>query len=217
MTDWSENYVLIDTNNDKGRSITGHATESLVVGRALLCGYNLFISAFPSAKYDAVLDSHGNLYRIEIKGSSTRSISLTSGGRSGQQIDRNVESRTSIVSKDDADFIVGINKFNGDCYIIPTEVVNILNRKSLSFGALEVFKEKWKIFLRETIDPKILKSGLLSMSEDELLNFDNSFSFDTSLTVDDYQWPRTRKGYKEGFSEKDILVLELWKHVFLSA
>ena len=43
MTDWSDNYVLIDTNNDDGRSITGHATESLVVGRALLCGYNIFI------------------------------------------------------------------------------------------------------------------------------------------------------------------------------
>ena len=84
MTDWSENYVLIDTNNDGGRSITGHATESLVVGRALLCGYNIFIAAFPSGKYDAVLDSSGNLFRIEIKGSSTNTLSLTSGGRSGQ-------------------------------------------------------------------------------------------------------------------------------------
>ena len=173
MTDWSENYVLIDTNNDGGRSITGHATESLVVGRALLCGYNIFIAAFPSGKYDAVLDSSGNLFRIEIKGSSTDKLSLTSGGRSGQQINRDAESRTSIVSNDDADFIIGINKFNGDCYIVPVEVVSILNRNSLSFRSLEVFKEKWKIFLKETIDPTILKNGLLSKITDILNTVEN--------------------------------------------
>ena len=214
MTDWSDNYVLIDTNNDDGRSITGHATESLVVGRALLCGYNIFIAAFPSGKYDAVLDSSGNLFRIEIKGSSTEKLSLTSGGRSGQQINRNATSRTSIVSKEDADFIIGINKFNGDCYIVPVEVVNILKRKSLSFRSLEIFKEKWKIFLEETIDPNILKSGFSSLSENNLLNFDSSFHLDPSLNIENYKWIGTRKGYKDGFSEKDMIVLELWKHVF---
>ena len=214
MTDWSENYVLIDTNNDGGRSITGHATESLVVGRALLCGYNIFIASFPSGKYDAVLDSSGSLFRIEIKGSSTNTLSLTSGGRSGQQINRDAESRTSIVSNDDAEFIIGINKFNGDCYIVPVEVVNILNRNSLSFRSLEVFKEKWKVFLKETIDPTILKNGLLSMSEENLLAFDSSFNLDPSLNLENYQWTGTRRGYRDGFSKKDIIVLELWKHIF---
>ena len=57
------------------------------------------LSPLPSGKYDAVLDSSGNLFRIEIKGSSTEKLSLTSGGRSGQQINRNATSRTSIVSK----------------------------------------------------------------------------------------------------------------------
>ena len=84
----------------------------------------------------------------------------------------------------------------------------------MSFRSIEVFKEKWKVFLKETIDPTILKNGLLSMSEENLLAFDSSFNLDPSLNLENYQWTGTRRGYRVGFSKKDIIVLELWKHIF---
>ena len=52
------------------------------------------------------------------------------------------------------------------------------------------------------------------MSEENLLAFDSSFNLDPSLSLKNYQWTGTRRGYRDGFSKKDIIVLELWKHIF---
>ena len=58
----------------------------------MLCGFIIFVKAWRDSKYDAVLDAHGALYRIEIKGTAGDSdISTSSGGRSGQQISREAE------------------------------------------------------------------------------------------------------------------------------
>ena len=80
---WNETRNLAGLQEGLVRSILGYAGESLVIGRALACGYNLFFKAWRDSKYDAVLDAAGVLFRIEIKQSGDGSeISCTSGGRS---------------------------------------------------------------------------------------------------------------------------------------
>lgn len=92
-SNWRNTLNIAALSPGSERSILGYAGESLVIGRALLCGYNLFFKAWRDSKYDAVLDHEGILYRIEIKQSRDgEKISLTSGGRSGNQIDRKVVS-----------------------------------------------------------------------------------------------------------------------------
>ena len=145
--DWTPTRNLAGLPDGQVRSVLGYAGESLVIGRALICGYNLFFKAWRDSKYDAVLDHGGNLYRVEIKQSgSGRSLSVTSGGRSGAQISRDVESREEIVSTADCDILIGVHSMTGECWIIPTEVLEILGRKSLNTSALEPFRESWNIF-----------------------------------------------------------------------
>lgn len=123
-----------------------------MIGRALVCGYNLFFKAWRDSKYDAVLDHGGHLYRVEIKQSRDASdFSMTSGARSGQQINRKAKSREKVVSTDDCDFLIAVHSLSGKSWVIPTEVIEILDRKSLSVDALRPFYESWAIF---TSSPK---------------------------------------------------------------
>lgn len=165
----TKNIVQMPTGNF--RSIIGYAGESLAIGRALLCGYNLFFKAWRDAKYDAVLDANGTLYRLEIKQTcGTTSLSTSSGGRSGEQIDRNVASREATLSIEDCDYILGIQSLNGTCWIIPTEIVEILKIKDLKFYFLSHFEEKWGIFMfsHQNICNTLIKKGFSTLSDIEL-------------------------------------------------
>ena len=148
-TAWEKSLNIAGLAVGVERSILGYAGESLVIGRALVCGYNLFFKAWRDSKYDAVLDHGGALYRIEIKQSRDGStFSLTSGGRAGAQISRTVASREEVVSTKDCDFLIGVHSLSGHCWVIPTEVIEILGRKALSVEALQPFYEAWPMFSR---------------------------------------------------------------------
>ena len=130
------------------RSLLGYAGESLVIGRALAAGFILFFKAWRDAPYDAVLDHNGRLYRIEIK--QTRhgdKISVTGGGRSGEQIDSAAASREKIVSAAHCDVLIGVHSMSGRCWIIPVEVIEILKRTTLSTYGLKNFEEAWGLFI----------------------------------------------------------------------
>jgi hypothetical protein len=145
--DWTPTRNLAGLPDGQVRSVLGYAGESLVIGRALICGYNLFFKAWRDSKYDAVLDHDGVLYRVEIKQSGNgKALSVTSGGRSGAQINRDVESREEIVSTQDCEILIGVHSMTGECWIVPTEVLEILGRKTLNTLALEPFRESWNIF-----------------------------------------------------------------------
>jgi hypothetical protein len=145
--DWRETLNIASVAPGIERSILGYAGESLVIGRALVCGYNLFFKAWRDSKYDAVLDHLGVLYRLEIKQSRDgQQFSLTSGGRSGAQIDRSADSREQIVSPDDCDFLVAVHSLTATCWVVPAEVIAILGRKSLTSAALSPYEEAWGIF-----------------------------------------------------------------------
>lgn len=150
---WGATKNLAHAEKGKFRSIAGYAGESLAIGRALLCGYNLFFKAWRDAKYDAVLDFDGVLFRIEIKQTQTdNQLSVTSGGRSGKQINREVKSREEVLSSRDCDFLIGVKSLTGECWIVPIEFVEILGRKNLRLDFTEPFEECWQLFRFHDLD-----------------------------------------------------------------
>ena len=91
---WSDTKNLIAMPWGNYRSLAGYASESFVVGRAMICGYVIFVKAWRDSKYDAVLDASGSLYRVEIKGTGgNSSFSTTSGERSGKEHKKELQAR----------------------------------------------------------------------------------------------------------------------------
>lgn len=141
---WDQNITGLD-NAGTFRSLNGAANESIFQGRASKAGYFCFFKVWRDMPYDAVLDHDGNMYRVEVKGTNGDHFDVTRGGRSGAQIKRG-KSRERLIKRDDCDFVVGVDSANGDCYIIPTDIIEIINRKSLHKEAVIDFKEKWDLF-----------------------------------------------------------------------
>lgn len=167
---WEESKNLLGVDNGKFRSILGYAGESLAIGRALVCGYNLFFKAWRDAKYDAVLDSNGTLFRVEIKQTSGDNLSVTSGGRAGEQISRVAASREQILSTEECDFVIGVQSMNGHCWIIPVELIEIIGRSSLNSTLLQEFYEKWGVFTGNgsVFSSEDMKAGFRNKSDTEL-------------------------------------------------
>jgi hypothetical protein len=202
------------------RSVRGYADESIAIGRALRCGFNLFFKAWRDSPYDAVLDHAGILFRIEIKGSSTNSLTVTSGGRSGAQISREAEKREHILRKDDCDFLLGVNGNNGDCYIVPVEILPIFKSNNLSYKKIEIFKEKWNIFTGFNnhngdliLTVKDIRDGFQNYTEEKLSNF----CIENNIPITDsplYKWEGFRGDNIKDLTKKEMLILDIWKYLF---
>jgi len=188
------------------RSIMGYANESLAIGRALQCGFNLFFKAWRDSAYDAVLDYNGILFRVEIKGTQTNTLGVTSGGRAGRQINREAGSREHVLQKEDADFLFGIKGQKGDSYIIPIEVIQIINQKTIALSKLEGYKEKWGIFVgTNDFPPKVIREGFLDKTVDEL----NDICTTHNVTI---ITKLTRSSTP--LSIKNSLVISIWNHIY---
>jgi len=212
---WLETKNLANLPEGTARSILGYAGESLVIGRALACGFNLFFKAWRDSKYDAVLDADGELFRIEIKQTGNgKDISCTSGGRSGRQINRNAGSREAVISTKDSDFLIGVNTFTGKCWIIPTEVIQIRNRLRNSTSSLEDYFEKWTIFTSPPAGLKMeeIRKGFMSLPTLELK------SLATRLGI--IEKPSVRyKFYSKGHTstlkaKRHWYILEIWRVIY---
>ncbi|MBM3203610.1 hypothetical protein FJZ55_06880 [Candidatus Woesearchaeota archaeon] len=213
--DWGKTRNIAKLPEGSYRSVAGYAGESLVVGRALLCGFNLFFKAWRDSKYDAVLDAEDVLYRIEIKQTlGSTHISVSSGGRSGEQISREVESRERPISTDDCDFLIATQSTTGLCWVIPAELIEILELKQINIKAISAFEEKWSVFtLNDHLVTPHLKTGFrgvgnlgeiathLEIAIDQL---DANFSLDSS----------NNRLKKYQLSGEDRLVAEIWKQLF---
>ena len=102
------------------RTINGNSDELIAIGRCIKAGFYCSKVETTNGRYDAVIDpGNGKLLRVQIKGTSTGSLNFTGGGRSGQQISRNVKQRTYKYSPKDCDMILGVDSNNGECYIVP--------------------------------------------------------------------------------------------------
>ncbi len=140
---WSKNITGID--NGIFRSVNGNSDEMIGVGRCMKAGFPCSRVDVTNAKYDAIVDiGNGKLLRVQIKGTSGSSVNFTGGGRSGQQINRDVPSRTYKYTKADIDLILVVDSTNGDCYVIPVEDLEQWgNSKALK--QLQDYKENWDI------------------------------------------------------------------------
>ncbi len=214
---WERHFNITDLPDGNYRSILGYAAESLAIARAMQCGYNLFFKAWRDSPYDGVLDYNGTLFRVGIKGTTTNNLSVTSGGRSGQQIDRESESREHIISRSSADFLIGVSNLNGDCYIIHSEILEIFNQKSLSLEKIETFKEKWRIFKGcSFFTTEIIKQGfllrgladLISMASNLNLNFNPNLS---SYTI---EWQGFKGGRITNLTLEQYLALQIWSRIY---
>ena len=134
---WPKN--LTDVAAGSYRSLNGAADESIFQGRASKAGYFCFFKVWRDMPYDAVLDHNGTLFRVEVKGSSTDGFDVTRGSRSGIQINKSIN-KSRIINRMDCDFVVGVYSNNVDCYIIPTDVIEILHKATLSKLSMDVFK-----------------------------------------------------------------------------
>ena len=215
VADWSVTQNLAKLPEGQVRSILGYAGESLVIGRALACGYNLFFKAWRDSKYDAVLDAYGELFRIEIKqsGDGTQ-LSCTSGGRSGAQISRDAASREVVLSPEDSDFLVGVHTFSGKCWIIPTEVIYFRNRKTNPTWSLNEYEEKWGIFAEPPLGFTLseIRQGFRNMSEKDLAAIATRVGISGSPELS-YKFSE-RSQATELTSKRDWYVLEIWRTIF---
>jgi hypothetical protein len=219
---WDRNSNIAGLPPGSFRSINGYANESLAIGRALQCGYNLFFKAWRDSHYDAVLDYNNTLFRIEIKGSGVASFGVTTGHRAGAQIDRRAASREHILTTEECDFLIATHGLNGTCYIIPVEVIQILAQKSLSLTKLECFEEKWGVFKGVTlpngnqISSTVIKTGFRSLTIRELDEFcrHNNITRTTGLN---YPWNGFRGNQITGLSDENKTVLDIWLTIYNSA
>ena len=218
---WNKTVNIAKMPPGSFRSLAGYASESLVVGRAMLCGFIIFVKAWRDSKYDAVLDAHGALYRIEIKGTAGDSdISTSSGGRSGEQISRDAESREKSLSTEDCDWLIATTSMDSHCWIVPIEFIEILGLMKLTIKNIDLFKEKWGIF--NSLDPNIqpyLKNGYKNLSISEIeniclnLNIDVNFFKEEINQIFTFDSSNARlKKYKLDY--KNRLVIAIWEKVF---
>ena len=141
---WAKNITRLD--HGIYRTINGNSDELIAIGRCIKAGFACSKVEITNGRYDAVIDC-GNgkrLLRVQIKGTSSDSLSFTGGGRSGEQISRVVAQRTYKYTADDCDLILGVNSNNGDCYILPIEVVEKFGTTK-SLNKLDDYKENWEL------------------------------------------------------------------------
>jgi len=140
---WAKN--LTNINDGIFRTINGNSDEMIGVGRCMKAGFPCSRADVTNGRYDAIIDVGNNkLLRVQIKGTSGGSVGFTGGGRSGQQINREVAQRTYKYSPDDCDIILVVDGRNGDCYIIPIDDIQSMGN-SKSLNRLQEYKENWDI------------------------------------------------------------------------
>ncbi len=148
MNSWAKNITSIDEG--RYRTINGNADELIGIGRCIKAGFACSKVEITNGRYDAVIDpgNGGSLVRVQIKGTSSGSVGFTGGGRSGQQISREIEQKTYKYTKQDCDFILVVDSNNGDCYIIPIQDTEVWG-ETKSLNTLGDYKENWQLLTKK--------------------------------------------------------------------
>ena len=127
----------------------GDSAQFLFVARAILAGFNCSNVDLRSSKYDAVIDYHSVLLRVQVKGVALgSSISFMNRARGGAGIDYKHERNQAVrITKKDCDLYVAVNKETGTCYIIPMSWADKQKKTSFSPGSPQIkqFEENWSI------------------------------------------------------------------------
>lgn len=122
------------------RGIQGAGNEQLVAARALKHGFIAFFKLWSDTKYDMVVECEQELFRIQIKGTQTGSVSFEGGQRGG--IQRPI-SKIRHYTREDCDTIVGVDANTGDCYVFPIDYVEAVDSPSVNLKKMQAFRERW--------------------------------------------------------------------------
>ena len=204
---WSKNITGLDVAGTF-RSLNGAADENIFIGKASKAGFFCFFKVWRDMPYDAVLEYNHILYRVEVKGLSSGTYNLTRGGRSGAQIANDAEDRTRRIERADCDFVVCVDSNNGDCFILPVDILDITDRQNFTVGALEPFKEKWKLFIHDDIariSGAHTRDGLMSLPLTELQTIATRIG--AVVPAGDYRLPGTTRLRISDEKEKTILAI----------
>jgi hypothetical protein len=146
------------------RGIQGAGNEQLVAARALKHGFIVFFKLWSDAKYDMVIDCERILFRVQVKGTKTGHLTLSTIQRGGEDASHRRPNRN--YTREDCDVVIGVDSNNGDCYILPIDYVMALGRSSANFSNLQNFRERWDFISGNhylTIEQN--RDGQLSVSE----------------------------------------------------
>lgn len=151
---------MLNINSGTMLANSGDSAQFLFLSRAILAGFNASNVDVRSSRYDAIVDYNGILLKIQIKGISSNSIAFKDRDRGGQGIDHtHKRNRGKIITSDDCDIYVAVDKQIGICYLIPMSYVDSLDdsikEKSISINTVEVYKENWEI-MKEVAESKKL-------------------------------------------------------------
>jgi len=206
-------------------SLRGYAGQELVLGRLMLCGFNVQRSLWRDAKYDGIFVVNKIPIRIEIKSSINNEFGTTSGRRAGKQIDKNAPKRIKPISTVDADFMIGVSVNDATCWVLPVEIIEITQRTMWPEHFISKFKEKFKIFLgnKKDISSEDIAKGFRSKNESELENIckKNNINISNKNKDKSFIYPskkiynnEAKKAKKIKTSYKDSLVLDIWIYLF---
>ncbi len=127
---------------------SGDSAQFLFLSRAILAGYNCSNVDVRSSRYDAIIDFQGVLLKVQVKGMSNGSISFKDRDRGGQGIDHTHDrNRGRIITSDDCDIYVAVDKQSGICYIIPMYIVDEMpeekKNRAIKVDEFEEYCENW--------------------------------------------------------------------------
>lgn len=136
----------------KQASVDGFAHEHIVCGILMKKYQNVSLVDLPLSTYDIIIvfkdsSEKENIIRAQAK-TATKSISFTGGVRGG--IDRTYKSDVKKYkqSTTTSDVVIGIHPKGLDAfdlYFVPTCIIEILKKSSISIGKLEKLKNNFEI------------------------------------------------------------------------
>jgi len=208
------------------RSLIGYAGQELAISRLMMCGFNVLRSLWRDSKYDGMFEANNASIKIEIKQTTLEKFTVTSGSRSGAQISRSAENREAILKKEDADFFFGVSTVDATCWMMPIELIEICKRKSFDFKHIEIFKEKFKIFLGFPdldLTSKNIQEGFSDKKISELESFcqKNEINISNNNNENEFKYPK-RKLLGENSDRlddiivdyKNSLIIDIWVFLF---
>ena len=211
---------------DNWESLKGYAGQELAFGRLMLCGFNVQRNLWRDAKYDGIFVVDDVPIRIEIKSSTQNSFAMVGGRRSGEQIDRSVQSRTKPISRKDADFGMCVSNIDATCWFLSVDLIEITKRTDWKEHYIEKFKETFKIFLTKglkNITAKDIAQGFMKKGESELEGIckDNNVKITNLNKVSNFEYPKdkifgknSRVRNKILVTYKSSLILDIWMFLY---
>lgn len=208
---WQKNISGIAEGNYS--SLSGAAAENMFFARAQIAGFPCLSKEWRDLGCDGAVLSGNALYRVEIKGSSNEVFKVTHGGRAGQQIKRDVNKERAL-SVEDCDFTVCVDINNGDCYIVPIDIVVIYGRSGLYKNAIKKYREKWQLFLsgEDRLSEEEIKNGLLQYPLEEIEQIAERFNIELH---DEVYKPEGTTGLMLDSAEnrRELLIVRIWEYL----